>query len=135
MAKKNTATFLGPSNALVPIGRYFYAYAGEQTTVNAAPTTVFNFASPSQALRGTIVWTVDKRLQDYNKMIGLEIKFNGTTVMHTNGLSNWSDGGQIDLVEYNIIIPSRTTVEVIISTTDTQDIPMTVAIVTEIIDT
>tara|TARA_Y100000310_G_C19953095_1_gene477753 strand:- start:42 stop:458 length:417 start_codon:yes stop_codon:yes gene_type:complete len=110
-------------------GGYWAGWSGELTTTNASPTTVFKFTSPYNHLKAIITWGIDKTLQDYNKLIGLDVTFNGSTVMIIKGLSNWSDGGQIDLIQYEIIIPTNTEVEIIVSTTDVQAIPMTVTIV------
>tara|TARA_Y100000310_G_scaffold259274_1_gene267912 strand:+ start:223 stop:660 length:438 start_codon:yes stop_codon:yes gene_type:complete len=122
-------SFTGPAKALEFIGDINWAgWSGEQTTTNASPTTVFDFISPSQALRSRITWTIDRALQDYNKLVGLKVSFNGAVVFFDNGVSHWSDGGYTNLTEFTLIIPTRTQVEIEISTTDTQDIPMTVLV-------
>ena len=127
-----TNPFTGSANTLEFIGNGTWAgWSGQQTTTNGSSTTIFDFISPSQSLNSIINWAIDRTDLDYNKFISLEIKFNGTTVFFSKGLGHWSDGGYSNLTEFSLVIPTRTAVEMIIDTTDTDAIPMTVNITAE----
>jgi len=124
-----TNPFTGSASTLEFIGNGTWAgWSGQQTTTNGSPTTVFDFMSPSQSLKSIINWAIDRTDLNYGSgtFISLEIKFNGTTVFMSKALGQWSDGGYTNITEFNLVIPTRTEVEIIIGTTDGDAIPMTV---------
>jgi len=124
--------FTGAASTLEFIGKTTWAgWSGLQTTTNGSPTTVFDFTSPAQSIKTIIDWGFDRTDTGNNSLVSLEVKFNGSTVFFTKAYSHNSDGGYSNTTEFHLVIPTRTQVEIIIGTNDTDDIPMTVVITGE----
>ena len=63
MAKKRTATFLGPNKGLSIAGNHAYAYSGEITLPNATETTMLDFASSSENLKAQFGFAMNLKNQ------------------------------------------------------------------------
>ena len=82
MAKKRTATFLGPNKGLSIAGNHAYAYSGVKQA-NTATYTLFNFTSGNYYFVGEI--TVSGATDNASPGVGLTsvftVSMNGTQIM------------------------------------------------------
>jgi len=112
MAKKQIATFLGTSKALVILGSHCYAYSGSFNPADG--TTFLEFTSPGHSY---IVGSVEINA-DYAGTGGtnfqIVIALNGINVVSERDVGNDYVPGD---TEFKLIIPPLTTVKVTLTST------------------
>jgi hypothetical protein len=116
MAKKNTATFLGPNKGLSIVGEHAYAYSGDIPTNQASSQlTMLEFTTGTETFVGT--WTVCGTVPISGAGVsgsgGLDqfhLAFNGTTLQGLRTETNEEDMPSSDTIP--VIIPPHTKVTV-----------------------
>jgi len=112
MAKKRTATFLGPQLGLSIAGNHAYAYSGEQTLPNTTDITMLDFVSPSKNLKAEFGFAMNIINTSAND-IQMQISFNGQVVFNLYETAAIDRGGNAGTFPSpTMIIPPHTHVEV-----------------------
>jgi len=122
MAKKQIATFLGPSKNLIYIGsKTWGGWSGNGVTTSGSDATLFDFQSPNVGLKAIGSFSFNENNLSANQQIGLLINLNGNDIYRMI-VKKSSDAGFTNLDSDNIgfIIPPLTRV-IITSTTDDTD--------------
>ena len=118
MAKKNTATFLGPNKGLSTIGDYAYAFNNAASSTSTQ--TLLDFTSGNYIFVGTVEFNpeVDYDNQNVGSLAVLRIKMNGGLV----GLLT-IESTDFFRSSMKLIIPPRTqvTIEVISAASDSTE--------------
>jgi len=113
MAKKRTATFLGPQLGLSIAGNHAYAFSGEQTLPNTTEVTMLDFVSPEQNLKAKFGFAMNLTNQGATD-IQMQILFNGQVVFNlyvAAAIDRYGNAGPFP--DPTMIIPSQTNVQVI----------------------
>jgi len=132
MAKKNIATFLGTGSGLTVLGSHCYALSGVHVLNNSTSTALL-FTTGDYYVRAGFQIEGEYGLIGGDKQFTVETKFNNVSIMADSHKTDGNLG-----LDWNdlrlLIIPPRTTVEIIIGTNYTSDVDFYVSLTGRIYD-
>ena len=126
MAKKRTATFLGPQLGLSIADEFAYAYSGA-IALNNETKTFLLFTTGNYVLVAKTQTTVKVADMAANKMVRTKISLNGTQIMDMGPQTNTAFGFA-DLDPMYLVITPHTVVLVEVQTNDTQSLEFYVSL-------
>jgi len=113
MAKKNTATFLGPNKGLSTLGEHCYSFSGSITVAQNTETTLSEFQTGKFYIRGGV--SIQGNFDSMGSSgLAVNIYLNGTKIVESETSASNDSVAPFDY-PLQIIVPPNTEVKITVS--------------------